>query len=94
MRVNMVDVEIPKEMSQFDELNTLVGHDGHNARLIASITYRAAEWRKTDLYRVGEAKPKQRSTTARRRKKTNPSRRSANEEMEDKVVDLISLKCK
>ena len=72
-------VEIPKEMCQFDELKILVGHDGYNA----------AEWRKTDLWREGEAKQKQRSTTVSRRKKHRLGE-GANEDVEDIVMDLMS----
>ena len=68
-------VEIPKEMCQFDELKILVGHDGNNERLAASIIHRAVERRKTDLWMEREAKQKQRSTIVRRRKKTPTWRR-------------------
>ena len=90
MRVTVVDVEIPKEMSQFDKLKTFGRSAGHNERLIASIIHRAAERRKTDLWREGEAKQKQRSTTSSGRTKHRLGEEGANEEMEDKVVDLMS----
>ena len=67
-------------MCQFDELKILVGHDGHNA----------AEWRKTDLWREGEATQKQRSTIVRRREKHRLGEEGANEDMEDIVMDLMS----
>ena len=68
----------------------MVGHDGHNERLIASIIYKAAEWRKTDLRREGKTKQKQRSTTAREREKNKSGAEGANEDMEDEVMDLIA----
>ena len=78
---NSVDVEIPKEMSQFADLKTLTENVGP--------LYRAREWRKTDQWREGEAGQEQRSTTSKRGQKHSIGE-GANEEMEDELMDLIS----
>ena len=58
---------------------------------MASVLYRATEWRKTGQWRKGEAKQMQKSTTAKRRKKEHRiGEERASEAMEDEVMDLIS----
>ena len=71
MRVKIGEVDIPKEMSQFAELKTLVAHVGHSERSIANAFRRAA-----DQWREEEAKQEQWSTTAKRCEKTPNWRRS------------------
>ena len=73
-------------MSQNDELKTLIGNVGHRVRDISSVFHRAAEWRKTDQWREGEASQEQRSTAAKRRKKnTELGEEGANEDVEEQV---------
>ena len=66
MRANVVDVDIPEEISQFAELKASTGDVGRNERVISSVFYKAAEWRKTDQWRGGRSQ-EQRSTRAKRR---------------------------
>ena len=54
MRANVVDVDIPEEISQYAELKTLTEDVGRNARVISGVFCKAAEWRKTDQWREGE----------------------------------------
>ena len=56
MRANVVDVDIPEEISQFAELKTLTEDVGRNARVISGVFCKAAEWRKTDQWREGEVR--------------------------------------
>ena len=73
VRGNVVDVEIPKEMNHFGEVKTFTEHvGGHNERSLQASSEETAEQSKTDQWNGGEAKQKQRSTTAKRRKK-NPN---------------------
>ena len=67
MRANVVDVDIPEETSQFAELKASTGDVGRNERVISSVFYKAAEWRKTDQWRGGRSQ-EQRTTNAKWRK--------------------------
>ena len=67
MRANVVDVDIPEEISQFAELKTLTEDVGRNERVIPSVFHKASMRRKTEQWREGEVKQKQRVTSAKRR---------------------------
>ena len=51
-----MDVDISEEVSQFSELKTLTEDVGRNERVVSSVFYKAAEWRKTDQWREGWVK--------------------------------------
>ena len=56
MRANVVDVDIPEEISQYAELKTLTEDVGRNARVISGVFCKAGEWRKTDQWSEGEVR--------------------------------------
>ena len=56
MRANVVDVDIPEEISQFAELKTLTEDVGRKTIVISSVFCKAGEWRKTDQRREGEVR--------------------------------------
>ena len=53
MRANVVDVDIPEEMSLFAGLKTLTEDVGRNEGAVSSVFYKAGEWRKTDQMEGG-----------------------------------------